>query len=120
MRNPFRRSPKVTLYTTPGCADCAAVKRYLQHKGVAFTEKDVSQNAAWIDEMKRVSGVRIAPVTVVGDEAFYGTFDKQKAGLRRTQKKVDNCDLVNLSSELTFSPCFRRDLFVSSKVGIRF
>ena len=36
--------PEVTLYTTPGCADCAAVKRYLEHRGVAFQEKDVSQN----------------------------------------------------------------------------
>ena len=73
----------VTLYTTPGCADCAAVKRYLEHKGVEFQEKDVSTNPAWIDEMKEVSGVRIAPVTVVGDRAFYGTFDRQKPGLEQ-------------------------------------
>lgn len=73
----------VTLYTTPGCADCAAVKRYLENRGLSFEEKDVSKNPAWIDEMKRVSGVRIAPVTVIGDEAFYGTFDKQKPGLER-------------------------------------
>ena len=73
----------ITLYTTPGCADCAAVKGYLEAKGIAFTEKDVSRNPAWIDEMKRVSGVRIAPVTVMGDESFYGTFDKQKPGLER-------------------------------------
>ena len=76
-------SQTVTVYTTPGCPDCAAVKRYLEHRGVAFQEKDVSQNEAWIDEMKAVSGVRIAPVTVVGDEAFYGTFEKQKPGLER-------------------------------------
>lgn len=74
-------SVTVTLYTTPGCADCAAVKHYLEHKGVAFQEKDVSTNPAWIAEMKEVAGVRIAPVTVVGDRAFYGTFDKQRPGL---------------------------------------
>ncbi|CAN5863937.1 glutaredoxin family protein [soil metagenome] len=83
MLNPFKRKAKVTLYTTPGCADCAAVKRYLKHKGVTFTEKDVSQNEVWIDEMKRVAGVRIAPVTVVGEASFYGTFDKQKPGLEQ-------------------------------------
>ena len=71
----------VTLYTTPGCADCAAVKRWLEHKGVPFDEKDVTQNEMWLEEMKRVSGVRIAPVTVVGKDAFYGTFDQQKPGL---------------------------------------
>ena len=52
-----------------------------------FEEKDVSRNEAWVDEMKRVSGLRIAPVTVVGEEAFYGTFDRQKPGLERALAK---------------------------------
>lgn len=77
------QSVTVTLYTTPGCADCAAVKRYLEHQGVAFQEKDVSTNPAWLGEMKAVAGVRIAPVTVVGGHAFYGTFDKQRPGLQQ-------------------------------------
>lgn len=72
---------EITLYTTPGCPDCAAVKRYLEEKGLGYEERDVSKNPAWIGEMKRVAGVRVAPVTVVGQEAFYGTFDRQKPGL---------------------------------------
>ena len=83
---------EVTLYTTPGCADCAAVKRYLERKGVAFQERDVSQNEAWVDEMKQVSGVRIAPVTVVGDKAFYGTFEKQKTGLEQALVQLETED----------------------------
>ena len=74
-------SPNITLYTTPGCSACAAVKRYLDTKGLTYTEKDVSQNEAWIDEMKRLSGVRIAPVTVIGENAFYGTLDQQRPQL---------------------------------------
>ncbi len=73
--------PAITLYTTPGCAACAAIKRYLGAKGLTYTEKDVSQNEAWIDEMKRLAGVRIAPVTLIGDKAFYGTFDRQRPQL---------------------------------------
>ena len=69
---------QITVYTTPGCPDCAAVKRYFEQKGISYEEKDVSQNPAWIDEMKQAAGVRIAPVTVVGDQAFYGTFDTQR------------------------------------------
>ncbi len=38
--------------------------------------------------MKEVSGVRIAPVTVVGDRAFYGTFDRQKEGLEEALASV--------------------------------
>lgn len=85
-------SMTVTLYTTPGCADCAAVKHYLERKGIAFREKDVSTNPAWLGEMKAVAGVRIAPVTVVSDRAFYGTFDKQRPGLEQalTSLKQEN------------------------------
>ena len=68
----------IVVYTRPGCPDCAAVKRYLDKRGLKYEERDVSRNEAWIDEMKRVAGVRIAPVTVLGSEAFYGTFDQQR------------------------------------------
>jgi glutaredoxin len=71
-------TPAVTLYTTPGCSACAAVKRYLTARGVPFEEKDVTLDPAWLGEMKRISGVRIAPVTVVGQQAIYGTFDQQR------------------------------------------
>ncbi len=71
----------ITLYTTPGCSACAAVKLYLDTKALAYTEKDVSRNEAWADEMKRLSGVRIAPVTVINDRAFYGTFNQQRPQL---------------------------------------
>ena len=81
--SPKSNAAVVTLYTTPGCADCAAVKRYLEHKGIMFQEKDVSTNPAWLDEVKKVSGVRIAPVTVVGGVAFYGSFDDQKPWLEQ-------------------------------------
>ncbi|CAN5482338.1 glutaredoxin family protein [soil metagenome] len=74
-------SPSITLYTTPGCSACAAVKRYLEHKGLAFEEKDVTTDPAYLDEMKRVSNVRIAPVTVIGERAFYGAFDQQRPGI---------------------------------------
>ncbi len=73
--------PHIILYTTPGCSACSAIKRYLDTKGLSYTEKDVNQNEVWVDEMKRLSGVRIAPVTVIGDKAFYGTFDQQRPQL---------------------------------------
>lgn len=68
----------VTVYTTPGCPSCHAVKTYLKQKGIAFTEKDVTQSEEALQEMKRVSGVRIAPVTLIGNEALYGDFPVQR------------------------------------------
>lgn len=77
----FRQSPRVDLYTTPNCPDCAAVKLYLDRNGVAYREKDVTSDSRYLQEMQRAAGVRIAPVTVVAGQAFYGTFDTQRAGL---------------------------------------
>jgi len=75
MTSPF---PTVTVYTTPGCAACAAVKRYLSGKGVPFTERDVTTDPGALADMQRLSGVRIAPVTVIGEQAFYGDFPQQR------------------------------------------
>ena len=79
--NLFQRRPKVLLYTTPDCADCAAVKRYLEHRSVPYQEKDVAGNSRHLEEMRQAAGVRIAPVTVVGKQAFYGTFGRQHTPL---------------------------------------
>lgn len=71
-------NPPAILYTTPGCSACAAVKNYLRGRGIAFAEKDVTTNPAYLEEMKRLAGVCIAPVTVIGEQAFYGTFEQQR------------------------------------------
>ena len=68
----------VLIYTVPGCASCAAIKRFLHIRGVPFEEKNVREDPGALAEMQEVSGVRIAPVTVIGKEAFYGTFEDQR------------------------------------------
>jgi glutaredoxin 3 len=71
----------VTLYTNPGCPDCAAVRAWLEVHDVPFTERDVSQPGV-ADEAKRLYGVRVAPITVIDrDTFFYGTFDQQRPRL---------------------------------------
>lgn len=71
---------KITVYTSPGCPDCAAVKRYLRDRGLTFEERDVSAPGV-ADEAKARYGVRVAPITVVGDAFLYGTFAQQKPKL---------------------------------------
>lgn len=70
--------PEITLYTVPNCADCQAVKRLLTYHGVPFTEKNVRGDPEALAEMQRRADVRIAPVTVIGEQAFYGPFDNQR------------------------------------------
>ena len=72
----------ITLYTSPGCPDCAAVRRWLEQHGVPYVERDVTRPGV-ADEAKQRTGVRIAPITVLDDATyFYGTFDQQLPELR--------------------------------------
>lgn len=73
---------RVVVYTSPGCPDCAAVKRYLAEHDIPFEERDVTAPGV-ADEAKSRYGVRVAPITVVGKAFFYGTFAQQKLQLDR-------------------------------------
>lgn len=72
--------PKVLLYTSPGCPDCAAVKRYLDARGIVYEERDVTA-PGMAEQAKSRYGVRVAPITVIDGEALYGTFGDQKPQL---------------------------------------
>jgi len=72
----------VLVYTTPTCPDCRQIKAWLDRNGIAFEERDLS-NPAIMDEAKTKYGVRVAPVTVIGDWFTYGTFSDQKPRLER-------------------------------------
>ncbi len=77
----------ILLYTSPGCPDCAAVRHYLTARGLAFTERDVTAPGV-ADEARRTYGVRIAPITVIDGEAFWGTFAEQKPKIDARLKSV--------------------------------
>ncbi|MGA7799549.1 MAG: glutaredoxin family protein [Gammaproteobacteria bacterium] len=72
----------IVLYTTPGCPDCAALKAWLGQQRIPFRERDLSQPGV-ADEAKSRYGVRVAPVTVIGDAFFYGTFAEQQPKIRQ-------------------------------------
>jgi len=72
----------VILYTTPTCPDCHALRAWLTNRGVPFTERDLTDPVI-ADEAKSRYGVRIAPITVIGDQFFYGTFSEQRPKIDR-------------------------------------
>ena len=74
------KSPSVVLYTTPTCPDCHAVKRWLADQVVPYEERDLSDPQI-AEEAKARTGVRVAPITIVNEQVFYGTFADQKPRL---------------------------------------
>lgn len=73
-------SVPVVVYTTPTCPDCRALKEWLTRLGVPFEERDLTDPTV-MAEAKARTGVRVAPITVVGGRVFYGTFQSQKQGI---------------------------------------
>ncbi|MCL5733991.1 MAG: NrdH-redoxin [Actinobacteria bacterium] len=65
----------ITVYSTPTCRYCIAVKRYLKERSVRFRDLDVSRDAGAAAEMKRKSGQTGVPVIDVNGRVIVG-FDK--------------------------------------------
>jgi glutaredoxin 3 len=67
----------VVVYTTSTCPYCAALKRYLADRGVAFQERNVETDPSAAEEMVRISGQQGVPVTRIGDQVIVG-FDQAR------------------------------------------
>ena len=66
----------VEIYTTPLCGYCAAAKRLLAKKGVAYTEIDVTGDATLRAAMiKRSNGGRTVPQIFIGETHVGGCDD---------------------------------------------
>lgn len=67
----------VTVYSTTTCPDCRSLKAWLTRIGIAFDERDLTDEAV-MAEAKQRFGVRVAPITQIDDWFTYGTFEDQK------------------------------------------
>lgn len=67
----------ITIYTTPTCAFCHAVKEYLKSKGKEFQEKDLTQDQAAARWVLEHTGQLAVPVTDIDGTVIVG-FDKPK------------------------------------------
>jgi glutaredoxin 3 len=70
--------PKVTVYSSPFCGYCAAAKRLLDRKGVAYDEIDVVFDPDLRQEMVERSGRKTVPQIFIG-ETHVGGFDDLSA-----------------------------------------
>jgi glutaredoxin-like YruB-family protein len=68
---------RVTVYSTPTCTWCNALKTHLRKNGIRFTDIDVSKDQKAAEAMMRKSGQQGVPQTEINGEIIVG-FDKQK------------------------------------------
>ncbi len=65
------------VYSTLTCPFCKMAKAYLEQKGVAFEDFDVSRDVAARDEMIKKSGQMGVPVIDINGNIVIG-FDKER------------------------------------------
>lgn len=67
---------QVIIYTTPTCVYCKKAKAFFNEHHIAYSEKDVSNDQAAVDEMVQKSGQMGVPVIDVDGSIIIG-FDEQ-------------------------------------------
>lgn len=57
-----------TLYIKPRCPWCVEAVEYLNQHGYAFQQVDVLRDPTAFERMKQISGQRLTPTLVIGDD----------------------------------------------------
>ena len=68
---------QVTIYTTPTCSWCQAVKDYLSGRGIDFEEVDVAADVDRARELVEKTGQYSVPVVDIDGEMVVG-FDRPR------------------------------------------
>lgn len=62
----------VTVYSRTTCGPCKMLKKWLDSKGVDYSEKNIETNPEFSDELIKQTGMMTVPVTVVDGEVIPG------------------------------------------------
>lgn len=77
----------VTIYSAPWCAFCKTEKQYLDHLGVAYTVKDIEEDAGAMEELLAKSNQKSVPVTDIDGVIIRG-FDRAKIDATLKEKSL--------------------------------
>ena len=70
----------VVLYSVPVCGTCDLARLYLEKRKVPFTEKNLENNPALQQELKKKSGSLSAPTITVGEKVMNGYLESLLGG----------------------------------------
>lgn len=65
------------MYSLATCPTCARAKREMDEQGVVYEERVVDGNAAWRQEVARLTLGRTVPVFVKGDKVVVGFYGER-------------------------------------------
>ena len=62
----------IIVYSKPGCAHCQFTKKYLDKRGIAFEERNINENEAFLEEVRALGFQTLPVITITGEEPFTG------------------------------------------------
>ncbi len=71
-------SKKVRVFSTPTCAYCTILKKYLDEKEIEYESIDVSKDEEKLKEMVELSGQMGVPVTEIDEKDVIIGFNKKQ------------------------------------------
>ncbi len=71
------RNHDITIYSSPTCPPCFALKDFLDERGIDYTVYDVSQDQRKAQEMVQKSGQMAVPTIDIDGEIIVG-FQKER------------------------------------------
>ncbi len=80
----------VVVYTTPTCVYCHALMAWLEEKGIAFDERDLSDEKVRKKAEKALGyAISSVPLTVIGDKEIEGF---NRPAIKRALKHLEKND----------------------------
>ena len=72
----MQKTPRITLFTSTGCAHCRRARDFLRKHRIGFREAAVDTNRRAATEFQRL-GARTVPVILIGEQRVDG-FDPKR------------------------------------------
>jgi glutaredoxin len=70
-------TPRIVLYATSGCPQCAAAREAIRATGEAWEERDPSADGSILQELLSFTASATVPTIVIGNRALVG-FDQDR------------------------------------------
>jgi len=68
----MKGTPRIIVFSTPGCGWCRKVKSYLKEKGFRYRDIDISRDQKAAQDVQRKTGQTSVPVILINNRPIVG------------------------------------------------
>lgn len=68
----MKGTPRIIVFSTPGCGWCRKMKSYLKEKGFRYRDIDISRDQKAAQDVQRKTGQTSVPVILINNRPIVG------------------------------------------------